>query len=611
MRGLLDLPSARWLLALAAALVELTAPVSILASEGQKQVLVLYSTRRDAQIVTVVDRELPRILAEGLGAPVDQFSEYIDQGRFPDPAYRAAFRDFLRLKYRGQQFDVVVAIKDAAIAFLAENRDELFPGTPLVFSSGSPAAPRPDNSTGIIAEPRLAGTLELAAALQPNVRRVYVVSGAAARDKAYETLARAQLKRFESSFTFTYLSGLKAHDLENRLAALPPNSIVYFLLVYRDSAGENFQPLEYLARVTALANAPVYCWVDSAMGLGVVGGNLLNQKAEAESIARLALRVLKGEPVSSIPLSSPDLHVSQVDWRELRRWGISEARVPNGTLVRFREPSAWDRYRGYMLSGALLLVAQTALIAALLVQRARRRHAEERMRGSDAQVLTTLDRVRDLGGRLLNAQEAERSRIARELHDDIGQQLTVLTIDLELLANGDREEPGRLIEDALHRAHDISASLHDLSHRLHPAKLRLLGLISSLQALQRELAPSDISVVFTHDSIPSKLPPDLTLCLFRVVQEALQNAVKYSHADEISVHLGRGVQGLKLTIVDDGVGFDVQRSWGKGLGLISMRERLDAIGGTLEIQSEPGVGTRLEISVELPVLADAEEAAAV
>ena len=346
------------------------------------------------------------------------------------------------------------------------------------------------------------------------------------------------------------------------------------------------------------------------MDHGIVGGSLLDRQAMMEAVAKLAIRVLQGEQADSIPMSSPDLHVSQVDWRQLRRWGISEARVPAGTLVRFRELSAWDRYKAYILSAVALLLAQTALITALLVQRSRRRHAEERVRGSQAELRTSYERIRDLGARLLNAQETERSRIARELHDDIGQQMTLLMITLELLRGAHEEETEqKLTGEALTRAHAIARSVHDLSYRLHPAKLRLLGLVAALHALQRELSESEIPITFEHDNVPSTLPPDLTLCLFRVVQEALQNALKYSKAYRISVRLNGRPEGLSLTIVDDGVGFDVEAALGQGLGLISMGERLEAIGATLEMHSSPGAGTRLEVTVPLDVVNDRETAA--
>ena len=595
------LSPSRWVWAVAVALLELAGATAVhAAQEGQRQVLVLYSTRRDAEIATIVDRELPRIVAEGLGEPLDNYSEYIDVSRFPDPAYQARFRDFLRSKYAGYRFDLVVAVQDVAVEFLANNRTELFPGTPVVFYANAKPRQRPERSTGIVVELSFSGTLALATALQPAVRHVFVVSGASARDKAYEAVARAQLQPFASSLSITYLSALATADLESRLAKLPANSIVYFLLVNRDGAGENVQPLEFLDRVTAAANAPVYSWVDSAMAHGIVGGKLRDQKAVATALGLLALRVLRGEPADSIPITSPDLDVNKLDWRQLQRWGIREARAPSGTLVQFREPSPWDRYKGYILSAVAMLLMQTALIAGLLVQRTRRRRAEQEVRGREAQLRTTHLRIKDLAGRLLNAQETERARIARELHDDVGQQLALLTIDLEIVAASVQEQFETLGGDVVHRAQEIATSVHDLSHRLHPTKLRLLGLAASLQALQRELSDADFPVTFTYDDLPPTLPPDLTLCLYRIVQEALHNAVKYSQAHHVSVHLARGVEGLTVEITDDGIGFDVETAWGAGLGLLSMRERLDAIGGVLEIHSKPGMGTRLKVWAPLP-----------
>ena len=196
-------------------------------------------------------------------------------------------------------------------------------------------------------------------------------------------------------------------------------------------------------------------------------------------------------------MSSPDLNVSQVDWRQLRRWGISEARVPAGTLVRFRELSAWERYkalhsrRGGAPAGADGADRRAARSAVETPATPRSGCAEVRRSCARA----TSD-IRDLGARLLNAQDTERSRIARELHDDISQQMALLEIDLELLS-GAVQERGRagLAGEALNRAHGIARSVHDLSHRLHPAKLRLIGLVrrsarSSTRAVAAPTSPS-------------------------------------------------------------------------------------------------------------------------
>ena len=236
---------------------------------------------------------------------------------------------------------------------------------------------------------------------------------------------------------------------------MPPRSAVYYLVVDRDGADQNFRPLDYLDRVTAVASAPVYSWVDSTMDHGVVGGHLKNQTLQVRTIGAIALRVLRGEPADSIPTSSPDLNVTEVDWRQLQRWGISEARVPAGTVIRFREPSAWERYKAYILSAVFAILGQTALIAGLLLQRARRRQAERKVRDSQAALRATYERNRALASRLLHAQENERARIARELHDDISQQMALLEMDLTVLETAVHGDAEGLATEALGRAQGI------------------------------------------------------------------------------------------------------------------------------------------------------------
>jgi signal transduction histidine kinase len=566
---------------------------------GTKHVLVLYSTSRAAPISVAGERDLPRILEQGLDQDLDQalayYSEYIDQGRFPDPDYQRAFHDFLRVKYQGQRFDAIIVIQAAAIEFARKYQQQLFPDTPIVFLAVSPEPQRFPNSTGVVGALDLVGTVTLAAQLQPDLRNVFVVSGIGVPDMKYEADAREQLRPLESRFAITYLSGLPARDLHARLASLPEHSLVYYLVVYRDSDGEVFRPIEFLEQVSASARVPTYSWIDTAMGHGIVGGSLLDSTAMIDAVGNLTLRVLHGEPPDRIAISSSNLQVPQVDWRQLRRWGISERRVPAGTLIRFREESIWDRYRAYIVGAVALLLAQAMLIAGLLVQRARRRQAEEA--------------VHHLGARLLTAQEAERSRIARELHDDIGQQLALLEIDLELLESAAPEKTNDIVDEVQHRVHSIAKSVSALSHQLHPAKLRLIGLVPALNGLQRDISRSDLSIRVEHENVPPALPPDLTLCLFRVAQEALQNALKYSRARQVVLRLRGDGDQVVLTIVDDGIGFDVDEAWGRGLGLISMGERVEALGGAIEIRSKPGAGTSIEARVPVRVSAQTGTAA--
>ncbi len=590
-------------------LADLCLAGSALAQVDHKSVLVLYSTRRDSEFATVSEVELPRTLDVGLERDLDYYSEFIDVARFPEANYQVAFADFLRTKYQGVRFDLVIAVGDVAIEFIVGNRATLFQGAPLVYLANTRSAHGGANSTGVIVERNLGATLELVKTLQPEVTRVFVVTGAAAADKAFERQLRTQIGSLEERLAFTYLSGLPTEDLVRRVASLPEQSVVYYLLVTEDGAGNRFHPLDYVDRVAAAANAPTYSWVDSTMGRGVVGGSLYSQRDAAIQVGQVALRVLRGEHADSVPATVLDLNANHVDWRQLRRWNIDEARVPASSVVSFRNPGIWDRYRVYLLGALGLLFVQSALIAGLLLQRARRQRAERDLWKSQTALRTSYGQIRDLGARLLTAQETERSRIARELHDDISQQASLLAIDLSVIRRDAHGQRSDLTEEALNRAKSIIKSVHDLSHRLHPAKLRLIGLVPALRELQQELSHAEVSITFTDDNVPEILPHEITLCLFRIVQEGLQNAIKYSQAHRISVHLSGGSGILKLSIEDDGVGFDVNSVWGTGLGLISMGERVEPFGGDFHIHSKTGEGTRLEATVPLRAVEDRDTVA--
>jgi signal transduction histidine kinase len=564
-------------------------------AQDQKQVLVLYGTRRDAQIAVVGDRELPGVLERGLASGLDYYSEFLDQARLEQPTYLTAFREFLRVKYSAIHFDLVIAMGEAPLRFAAEHRQAVFGDTPIVFFSDR-AVPRPPNTAGLLAPANFGDTIALANALQPASRDVYVISGATPNNQAILELAREQLRAFEPQLSFHYWSALPTRELEARLAGLPADAIVYYLLVDRDGSGENVHPLEYIDRIIAASNAPVYCWVDSAMNRGIIGGSLKDQQAQSLAVGELALRVLRGERADSIPLASPNLDTRQVDWRQLRRWRIAESRVPSGTVIRFRQPSAWEEYRNYFIAGGTVLIAQAMLIGGLLIQRQRRRLAESRLLKQQDELRHSYDRIRDLGSRLLEAQENERARIARELHDDICQQMAALAIRLESLRRTVQGPAETQMRETVVRAQTIARNIHNISHSLHPHHLHILGLVGALKDVEREWSNPGMTLTLVHDEVPP-LSAELSLCLFRIVQEALQNALRYSEGHHVTVTVAAADHCVRLTVTDDGVGFNIDRRWGEGLGLISMRERVEAVGGTLQIASSPGAGTKLIAAV--------------
>jgi signal transduction histidine kinase len=599
----------RWLLAAALAACVFSPRINGQEADDPKQVLVLNSTRLDDQFSITWARELPKLLADGLSERVDFYAEYFDFVRYNRPEHESAYLDLLRLKYGGKPIDLVIVIGALAIDFTSRHRN-VFADTPAVFYSLSPSPTRLTNSTGLINPLHFSPSIDLALALQPDLKRMYVVSGASAADRTYESQARAEFRPFERRIEFTYLSGLEIGELEQRLGRLPPHSAVYYVVVREDGAGQRFQVMESLARVASAANAPTYSWADAAAETGIVGGNRRDQLAQTKAIATLALRVLRGERVDDIPVSSLDTDVDLVDWRQLQRWGIDESRVPAGVRVLFRVPSVWEQYKRYIVSAVILMLAQTALIAGLLIQRTKRqlvervlRGSERRLRGSQDSLRVSYDRIRDLSRRLLGEQEAERARIARELHDDINQQLTLLALELDRLLRAEqlRIDNAQRLARALQAVHGVATSVRELSHRLHPSRLQLIGLVESLDNLRRDVSPPHLPIAFSHRDVPAEIEPEIALCLFRVTQEALANAVKHSGAVQVRVDLTAGPSHLELTIADDGKGFDVDAAPHAGLGLISMRERVEAVGGALGIHATPGTGTRLTITVPINV----------
>jgi signal transduction histidine kinase len=214
------------------------------------------------------------------------------------------------------------------------------------------------------------------------------------------------------------------------------------------------------------------------------------------------------------------------------------------------------------------------------------------------------DALASVGRRLLEAQEEERAWIARELHDDIAQRMALLAIELERC---DHQLPGSLVDMhehlqlAVQRVFDLGKDVQALSHRLHSSKLEYIGLASAAKSFCHELSEQrNVRIEFNHSNLPARIPQETSLCLFRVLQEALQNAVKHSADQNFKVEVQGTNEGISLIVSDSGVGFDWQEAMNRhGLGLISMRERLRLVNGELSIQSAPGRGTTVLAHVPL------------
>ena len=676
----------------------------------RKVVVALHVVRRDSP---QFDDTFRTVLGQALGDRLDYYSEYIDLNRLGDEKYQSALRSYLRTRYFDGAVDLVIASGPSVVDFL--NRDpSLFPNVPLVFTA-RPGTPRGPHSTGIISPIELEGTISAALSLQPDTKQIFVVSGVAPFDTLYADIFRTQSASFAGRVTFHELAGLALPDLEERVRRLPQDSILFYLSLADDGAGRTFLPLDALDSIAAASNVPVYSWHEDALGRGIVGGRLRSSMSDVRELARLALRVLNGESPETIPVVEFDSYTHAFDWRQLQRWSLSEALLPQGSVVRFREPSFFEQNRAYVLGGSLIFATQLALIGGLLVHRHRRRQAEESLRQSEARksallhalpdLMFVLDRtgrfldyhardpkmlvvqpevflgrtirdvmppelaelfmdalertggsddpvvvnyellldgevrhfearlvptdrprvvsvIRDvteskralelnraLAGRLIVSQEEERQRIARELHDDVGQKIALLNIEVDQIA-GELSMPLHRTQLAhvSSRVGEIASDLTHLSYDLHPSRLQTLGLVESVRLLCREISEQRrVTVRFSADDLPGRVDPGVALCLYRITQEALRNVAKHSQARAASVHLSCEENDLQLQIADSGVGFDPTAA-NHGLGLSSMRERVGILKGHIAIDASPGCGTRITARVPFappPFVADA------
>lgn len=207
--------------------------------------------------------------------------------------------------------------------------------------------------------------------------------------------------------------------------------------------------------------------------------------------------------------------------------------------------------------------------------------------------------------RLIEAQEEERRRIAREIHDDYNQRLAVIAIDLEALAEKVERsdvEASEKLHQLWNGVNELGKDLHDLSHRLHPSTLENLGLVAGIRSFCEEFADQhEMQLNFIHNHVPQGISEDAALCVFRVVQESLRNVKRHSGADRAEVLLEGKARKLHLSVTDLGRGFNTKdRVRHGGIGIRSMEERLRVLGGTLEVHSSPMEGTMVEAWLPMP-----------
>jgi signal transduction histidine kinase len=575
---------ARLLHGKAGALILAALALSVFArAQDSKSVLVLHTYNGNM----TANRLWSEAFRETLGQSIHNqlFEEYFDKDRLPEQD--EALRKRLRDKYRATKLDLVVSLGRIPLQFVIRHGEELWPAVPKICAAGDPRVLKgvklPAGMACVFGHMDFGLTLALALQLMPDTQRVFYVGGSDPAEETWRGLASEEFRRFAGRVEITFIHDLPLSELLNQLGHLPEHSVVIYTGIFRDGTGQAYVPDRVCPAVVSASNAPVFGTLATYVGCGVVGGVVMDGKALSAATANLAIRVLERGTTDGIPIEELSANQTVLDWRQLRHWNVAESRLPIGAVVRYREPTVWERFRFHILGALALVLVQFGLIVALMFQRRQRAEA--------------VAVARQLNGRLINAGEEERKRIARELHDDIGQRLSLVSVELDMergtLSKNNENCPVNCLSEPLQQLGEIITDVHNLSHQLHSTKLQVLGLAVALRDLCRQLSEKHrVAIQLAGGGVPCTLQEDVALCFYRVAQEALNNSIKYSGSAHIEVKLIFRNSNLTMKIRDFGSGFDPASQVG-GLGLATMQERLRNVGGRLLVSSRPGAGTEL------------------
>jgi signal transduction histidine kinase len=592
--------------------------------EEHERVLILSSSEPYVPAQLILERAIRSTLREGSPVPVEVYSEYLDDARTGVGADEKELVGLLRRKYEGKKFDVIFTIINPALQILLRNRSELFPGTPIVFLAldqrqiaGLNLGP---NVTGVWGEINFKPNLELALALHPGTNQVVVISGVSELDKYWRTRLQEDFRAYESSLKFTHLIGLTSVELREALAGLPPHTIVFFVTSTLDNAGNTYENRDLLSQISPGSTAPIYGTADSQLGAGIVGGRLLGFEALGVEGAQMGLRVLSGEKTEAIaPHGIPS--VALFDWRELRRWGISESRLPPGSILRFKAPDFWDLYKWRIVGLFALSVIQTMFITALLVERRKRQRAKEALDQLNAELEQRVDdRTAALAAKTKELETFSYS-VAHDLKAPLrgidGYSRLLLE---EYTARLDEECRAFLqtIRDSTERMNQLIDDLLAYSRierrALSVESIELRPFVETLVE-ERRAEMEERRINLTVEVNDGRVMAD-TEGLAQALRNYLDNAIKFSGgAPEPRVEVGveETEKSCRLWVRDNGAGFDMkyhdrifeifQRLHrledypGTGVGLAIVRKAMERMGGRAWAESGVGQGATFYLEI--------------
>lgn len=594
-------------------------------SAASKKVVVLYWDTKDFPGNISFDQGFQAGMRSEPSSEWEIFSEYLDSTRFPGEHQTELLHDYLREKYAGQKIDAVVATPDPALDFLLKRRSDLFSESPIVFV----AVRRPPKEvldagpglTGIIRANTYRKTLDLALNLHPGTEELFIVSGTPEHDKRFEITARQELAGYDKRVRITYLTDLPVSDLVNRVKQLPQRSVI--LYVWQRSAVESekaLQTAQILEKIRQTASVPIYGMGSRNVGVGLVGGYVQDSERNGLEAAEIVRRILNGTRAQDIPVDSAS-SVPMFDWRELKRWGIDESRLPNGSVVLFKEFTIWEQYRWRIIGVVALLLLQTSLITVLLFERRQRRRAKEALQQLNAELETRIE-ARTAA---LNAKSRELESFAYSVAHDLKAPLRGIDGYSHLLL----EEYAQRLDDEgrsfLKTIQDATDEMNQLIDDLlaysrverresKSDRIELAPIVDSIVEEKRREAtnrPIDFAVAVNGSTVKADVNG-----LAQSLRNYLDNAIKFTGKvtdPRIEVGSKESPESYVLWVRDNGIGFDMKHHDrifdlfqrvdaakdypGTGVGLAIVRKAMERMGGRAWAESEPGHGATFYLEI--------------
>lgn len=598
-----------------------------------RHVVILNSSDPYLPAFVALDDAMRKAIKTGDTVVPELHAETLDVYRFPQASFENELQALLTKKYRDLRTDVVVAAGTSALDFAMQHRSEIWPDAAIVFHSvpiSALAARRLDaDVTGIPFRLDFGPTLDLALKLLPGTRHIAIVAGAAEPDLRNLSLVRESLRRFAGQLDSPYIVELSLDDTLAAVRALPEDSLVLYLTMFRDGSGTPLVPRDVLAELSAVSNAPVFGIFETYIGNGIVAGAITSYRDQGRRAGELVSRILNGEDPSAIGVQEPEAQGCIADWRELQRWGIDEDLLPAACEIRFEESTIWDRYYPQVILALAVIVAQSLLILALVVNRRQYRDARASLSNELARRVEAESLATWLRGRLARfSKERSLGTMATAISHEINQPLIAIQnyaqaakrrLQDDVVDRSKLSELFAKIEGQAERAGSITLRVRSLVNRseVEPKPVDPRPLIEEvIQLTEVEAASRGCRIDYRNMAdLPLVLVDylEIQLVLVNLLQNAIRAVLSADHYDKrILVEAEQSdEQEVMISVSDRGPGVAPDRvaeifeplytgvGGGMGMGLAISRAIIEAHGGRLWYEPNPAGGAIFRFTLQI------------